>query len=102
MNSEIFARVYFRETSHLRSFMKIKSSQNGEITLSFTDKGKSSPCRELLTLQICLLTLFAKKRSRENFQIYSICVNGLNLSANRVAFNVQISNLFIYVFYLLE
>ena len=29
---------YFRETSHMRSFVKIKSSRNGEITLPFTDK----------------------------------------------------------------
>ena len=35
------ARVYFRET-----FVKIKSSQIGEITLSFTYIGKSRPCRE--------------------------------------------------------
>ena len=35
----------FRETSHVRSFVKIKSLGNGEITLSFTDIGKaySSP-----------------------------------------------------------
>ena len=37
VNSEIFARVYFRETSHRRSFVKIKSSRNGEIILPFTD-----------------------------------------------------------------
>ena len=36
-NSQIFARVYIRETSHMRSFVKIKSSRNSEITLSFTD-----------------------------------------------------------------
>ena len=40
--------------------MKIKPSKNGEITLSFTDIGKSCQRRELLTLQICLLTLFAE------------------------------------------
>ena len=45
VNSEIFARVYIRETSHMRSFVKIKSSQNAEITLSFTDIGISCPCR---------------------------------------------------------
>ena len=37
--TEIFARVYFRETAHMRSFVKIKSLRNGEITLSFIDKG---------------------------------------------------------------
>ena len=42
-----FTRVfYFRETSHVRSFVKIKSSRNGEITLSFTDIGKACPSLE--------------------------------------------------------
>ena len=40
--------------------MKIKSSQIGKITLSFTDISKSCPCREFLTSQICVLTLFVK------------------------------------------
>ena len=40
--------------------MKIKSSQNREITQSFNDIGKSWPSREFLASQICLLTLFAK------------------------------------------
>ena len=30
----------------MRSFVKIKSSRNGEITLSFTDIGKSCPSRD--------------------------------------------------------
>ena len=34
VNSEIFARVLFS-----RSFVKIKSTRNGEINMSFTDKG---------------------------------------------------------------
>ena len=41
VNLEIFVRVLFSQ-----SFVKIKSSQIGEITLSFTDKSKSIPCRE--------------------------------------------------------
>ena len=41
VNPEIFARVYFREISHMRSFVKIKSSRNEEIILSFTDIGIS-------------------------------------------------------------
>ena len=51
-----------RETSHnfMRNFMNLKSSRNGEITLSFTDAGKSCPSREFLIWQICLLTLFSK------------------------------------------
>ena len=44
----------------LHSFVKIKLSQNGEITLSFTDIGKSCSSHKFLTWQICLLTLFAK------------------------------------------
>ena len=32
---------------------------------SFTDIGKSCPCREFNMLQICLLTLFAKKNLAE-------------------------------------
>ena len=51
---EAFARVLFS------SFVKMKSSQYGEITLSFTDIGKSCPSRQFLALQICLLTLFVK------------------------------------------
>ena len=39
----------------MQSFVKIKPSRNGKITLSFTDIGKSYPSREFLTSQICLL-----------------------------------------------
>ena len=38
----------------MRSFVKIKSSRNAEITLSFTYICKSCPCREFLATQICL------------------------------------------------
>ena len=53
---------YFHETSHshVQSFMKIKPSPNGEITLPFTDVGKSCTRCEFSTSQTCLLTLFAK------------------------------------------
>ena len=47
----------------MRRFVKIKSSRNGEITLSCTDIGKSCPSRQFLTLQICLLALIAKTNS---------------------------------------
>ena len=59
-NSKIFARVLFRETSRMRSFVKIIPSRNAEITLSFTYVRQSWPCREFLASHICLLTLFAK------------------------------------------
>ena len=51
----------------MRSFVKIKSSRNGEITLSFTDIGKSCPSCEYLTPQICLLTLFTKIKFSRKF-----------------------------------
>ena len=41
VNSAIFASVYFRKTSQMQSFAIIKPSRNGEITLPFTDVGKS-------------------------------------------------------------
>ena len=65
----------FRESfifSNLRIFVEIKASRNGNITLSFTDVGKSCPICEFLTSQICLLTLFAKIKCSQNFRIYSI------------------------------
>ena len=47
--------------------MRIKLSRNGEITLSFTDIGKSCLSREFLTSQICLLTLFTKTKFSGKF-----------------------------------
>ena len=34
VNSEVFTRFYFRETSHMQQFVKIKLSRNGKITLA--------------------------------------------------------------------
>ena len=51
----------------MRSFVKMKSSQNGEITLSFTDMVKSCPSHELIALQICYLMLFAKIKFSPKF-----------------------------------
>ena len=48
--------------------MKIKSSRNGEIILSFTDIGKSCPSRDFLTTQIWLFWLFAKLKFSRKFQ----------------------------------
>ena len=57
----------------MRSFVKIEPSQNSQITLLFTDLDKSYPGREILTCQICILKLFAKKFSRNfpNLQNYN-------------------------------
>ena len=43
------------------SFVEIKPSRNGNITLSFTDVGKSCPSREFFTSQICLNTIRENK-----------------------------------------
>ena len=51
----------------MRSFVKIKPSRNGKITLSFIDKGKSCLIREFFTSLICLLMLFAKIKFSRNF-----------------------------------
>ena len=60
---------YFRKTSHMRSFVKIKPSRNGKITLSFTYVGNSCPSSEFLASQLCLLTLMRKIF----LQIYITC-----------------------------
>ena len=67
----------FREISHMRSFVKVKSLQNGETIRSFTDLGKSCPSREFSTSQICLSTLFAKIKSSQKFRIYSNHIDSL-------------------------
>ena len=46
VDSEIFARVLFSRNFAYAKFREIKSSQNGEIILSFTDTGKSCLCRD--------------------------------------------------------
>ena len=52
---------YFCETLQLRSLAKIKPSRNGEISLPFTDVGKTcSSCQLLTSHNDCLLTLFVK------------------------------------------
>ena len=50
VNSEIFARVDFRVTSPVRSFVKIKLSRNGEITLIFIDMVNSITSCEFTVL----------------------------------------------------
>ena len=47
--------------------MKINPRQNGRITLSFTEIGKSCPSGEFLTLQICLFALLAKLKFSRKF-----------------------------------
>ena len=67
VNSEIFLRVLFCETLHMRSFVKIKSTRNAQITLWFTDICKYCPSRKSLASQMCLLMLFAKIKFSRKF-----------------------------------
>ena len=62
---------YFRETSHARNFTKIKTSPNDEITPSFSNVGKACSSREILTLQICIFTLFMKSLFSRKFLKFS-------------------------------
>ena len=59
--------LYFRETSHMRSFVKIKPSPNGKITLSIIDIGKPCFSHKFFTSLICLLMLFAKIKFSRKF-----------------------------------
>ena len=54
VNSDFFRGGFI--FSKLPSLVKIKTSQNGEITLSFADVSKSCPSHKFLMWQICLLT----------------------------------------------
>ena len=48
---EIFVRVYFLQNfADLQSFMKIKPSQNSEVTLSFNKVGISCPSCEFFNV----------------------------------------------------
>ena len=62
----------FAKLRIMRSFVKMKSSQIGEITRPFTDISKSSPYREFLASQICFLTPFAKVKCSRKFRIYNM------------------------------
>ena len=62
----------------MRSFVKIKPSQIGEITLSFTD-GKPCPSREFLTWLICLKCIYENKILAKNSEFtVSRGARGLN------------------------
>ena len=67
----------------MRSFVKIKSSQNAEIILSFTD-GNSCPRRDFKTSQICLLTPFAKINFSRKFPDLQYRDRSENTSATNI------------------
>ena len=50
VNSEIFARVLFSRNFVDAKFCEIKPSRNEEMTLSFTDVGKSCPSLEFFNV----------------------------------------------------
>ena len=51
----------------MRSFVKVKPSRNGKITLSFIDIVESCLSREFATSHICLLIRFAKIKFSRKF-----------------------------------
>ena len=74
----------------MRSFVKIKFSRNGEITLSTTDIGKSNHSREIFRSQVCLLTLFAKVKLSQKFPDLQYFGNSLQLSFQSVLYRTCI------------
>ena len=57
----LFARNF--ANARMRSYAIVNLSQNGGITLPFTDDEKSCFSPEFSTSQICILTLFKKQLS---------------------------------------
>ena len=70
--SGLNVRCYCKFGNFRESFVRFRENKILKlITLSFTDIFKSCPSRKFIALQLCYSMLFAKKNSRENFQIYS-------------------------------
>ena len=76
----------------MRSFVKIKSSRNREIILSFTDIGVKSSIREFQTSQICLLALFAEIKSSRKFLNLQYKSPTSYLSINKQLTNINNNN----------
>ena len=62
----------FAKLRIMRSFVKIESSRNGEITLSFTEKVHHALVASFNAANMSFIAIRENKNSRENFQIYSI------------------------------
>ena len=60
--------------------MKIKTSQNGETNMLFTDVGKSCQNRIFLTWQISLLTLFEKIKFSQKGVLSFVPMHGFSLN----------------------
>ena len=63
----------------MRSFVKIKSSRNAEITQSFTDIGISCPSRDFSVTNMSFKAIREDKILAKNFRIY----NNLNTTKIR-------------------
>ena len=65
---------YFCKTLHVQSFVKIKSSHNGEITLSFTDIGKAchSPEFQMSLRNMSFNAIRENKILAKKIRIYSM------------------------------
>ena len=61
----------------MRIFLKIKSLQNAEITISFTDMCKSCPSHEFLASQICLKMLLVKIKFSKKNSKFTVIVFGM-------------------------
>ena len=55
----------------MRSFAKIKPSRNGEITMAFTDTGKSCPIR-LFVANMSFNAIRGNKNYPKNIRIYKV------------------------------
>ena len=78
VNSKNFARVLFS-----RSFLKIKSSQNGEITLSFTDVGNSCPSRDFYVTNMSFTAIRENKILAKISEFTVHCLNMINKIVSR-------------------
>ena len=57
----------------MRSFVKIKSSRNAEITVSFTDICKSCPSREFLPSQMFLFNTIRENKIFAKISGFAVC-----------------------------
>ena len=68
--------------------MKVNSSRKGEITLLFTDIGKSCPSSKFLMSQLCLLKLFAKIKFSLKFPNLQHAPNSLAANHDKILSSV--------------
>ena len=74
----------------MRSFVKIKPLRNAEITPSFTDVGKSCPCRKFLMFQICLGDLVYKLKKIVGSNNFSAQFIKIISHYKKIGFNINV------------